>query len=476
MNQPGGNNGSAGKWLPLAVCLQIVSRIPFIFLGYGADDDAWRVARSAQEFFRSGHYTASRLPGYPLFETVNALLIPAGKWYLSNTATLAVSVITLLVFDRIIRQQKLKARNYLLVLFVFFPLLWTNSANTMDYSWALLFILASFYFLLRERFFLAAALLGIAAGFRLSSAAFILPWTINLLVSGNRRRLPLFILVAALFGLAAFSLPLLRYGTGVFSFYRPHVHELSHIPYYLAYTMGIPASLALLFGIIRYGGRLWKDLLAGHPFTITCAAAVLTITVLFCLIPQDRVYLLPLFPFLFFLLGRFFSKRLLTIFIIFSLVYALVRIEVKDNASPDVVRVKPHLSDGLVTGSFKHRRAQLRLRNRLAPSLLGKFGAENKALFISGYIIGLPQLVDNQSFERKFIPGVRADLYRLKGSEILVLSGTVNREIYEYFKERDYRLLFLAGSIRYARNSFGFVIDPAQEEIITAGDMEKSAR
>jgi hypothetical protein len=465
---------SSKIWLTIAVCLQIVSRIPFVFLGYGDDDDAWRVARVAEEFFRTGHYSASRLPGYPLFETINALLIPLGKWYLSNTATLAVSVITLVVFYKIVRYLKLKYWNYLLILFVFFPLFWVNSANTMDYIWAVLFILSSFYFLLRERLIAAAVLLGISAGFRLSSCVFIVPYSAYLLASGNKKRLPAFVLLSAAFGLAAFSLPIITYGSGVFSLYRPKIYELSHIPYYALYTIGVIPCLILLIGLVRYGGRIWKSIICGDEVSIACVTAIVTVTALFCVVPQDKAYLMPLFPFLFILLGRFFSEKFLLAFIVFALLYGFVRIEVKDEASLDVVRFKPHISDGMVVGSYRHLGAQFRLRDRLAPYLVDKFGRNSKALFISGYIVGLPQLVGNEDFEKISIPGIKADLYSVRGSGILILSGTITEESYDYFKDNGYRMLFLQGSIRYARNAFGFDIDASKEEIISAGEILKA--
>ncbi len=40
--------------LPALMLLQVLSRLPFVPLGYGSDDDAWRVARVAADFMNGG--------------------------------------------------------------------------------------------------------------------------------------------------------------------------------------------------------------------------------------------------------------------------------------------------------------------------------------------------------------------------------------------------------------------------------------
>lgn len=51
------------NWLLVViVCLLIISRVPFIPLGYGADDDAWRIARSVKLLCNACTYSVSRLP------------------------------------------------------------------------------------------------------------------------------------------------------------------------------------------------------------------------------------------------------------------------------------------------------------------------------------------------------------------------------------------------------------------------------
>ena len=53
----------------------ILSRIPLLNLGFGADADAWRIANSAFDLRYSHIYHTSRFPGYPLPEYVNSIVI-----------------------------------------------------------------------------------------------------------------------------------------------------------------------------------------------------------------------------------------------------------------------------------------------------------------------------------------------------------------------------------------------------------------
>jgi len=468
MNEKSSNHRLSTRWLIIIVLLQIISRIPFIPLGYGADDDAWRVARAAKEMLTTWHYSVSRFPGYPLFEIVNIPLVAFGKWYFSNSATAVVSAITLYIFFKIISILDLQYKKEILILFAFFPMLWSNSANTMDYMWGLMFILLGFYLLLTDRIIPAAVALGVSVGFRVSNAVFVLPYSTLLVLSGRKKQVLTFINVSAATGLIAFSPPLIKFGVGTLhKVYRPRFFELAHIPYYLAYSMGLVTSTILAAGIVRYARSIARSIRDKDVTIITSLLSVLIVLIIFFTIPQEKAYLIPAFPFLFIIIARTCSKRFIVIFTIAALAYGFIRIEVKDDRSVDVIRVRPHFSYGLVDGGYRFRKAQLELREKLAPFLIDKAGRDRKTLFISGWLVGLPQLIDNENFERITLEGVRAELYRLKGTETVVLAGAIAESQYDYFAKSGYRLLFLEGSIRYSRNAFGFEVDTSKEEVIT---------
>lgn len=81
----------------LIAVMVLASRLPFLGAGYGVNVDAWRVARAARNIALSGHYEASRLPGYPIQEIVSSWLWRGGPWAL-NGASAVLSVAALAGF------------------------------------------------------------------------------------------------------------------------------------------------------------------------------------------------------------------------------------------------------------------------------------------------------------------------------------------------------------------------------------------
>jgi hypothetical protein len=84
------------RW-PLSALFLIVllSRLPFLDAGYGANVDAWRVARVAHDIATSGEYSVSRFPGYPVQEIVCSWFWNGGPIMLNGlTALFSAAVAT----------------------------------------------------------------------------------------------------------------------------------------------------------------------------------------------------------------------------------------------------------------------------------------------------------------------------------------------------------------------------------------------
>jgi hypothetical protein len=185
-------------------------RLPFLVAGYGADTDAYRVALAARYLWSSGEYLPSRLPGYPLHELPVALLVWGGP-LLTNLATALVAFAGVLIFDRIVVALGVPGRGWLLVAMGFTPWLLVTSTATLDHHWALTAMLAAYLATIRERFVLAGLLLGVAAGCRITAAAFLLPLSVLVIWHWRAlgwdvvlRRLAVLCGVAGVVGLAAY--------------------------------------------------------------------------------------------------------------------------------------------------------------------------------------------------------------------------------------------------------------------------------
>ena len=81
----------------------VISRLPFLWLGYGEDPDTWRVARSASTLWESGLYETSRMPGYPLHEIISSPIIGIGGAPLSNAFALLIGLLLVVVWKQIAR-------------------------------------------------------------------------------------------------------------------------------------------------------------------------------------------------------------------------------------------------------------------------------------------------------------------------------------------------------------------------------------
>ncbi len=170
----------------------VITRLPFLFTGYGADGDAWRVAHVGHTLWTSGVYAISRPPGYPAHEILSAPLVALGGSVLSNAVTLIASIIAIFVWHEIVRGRT--QRPWMLtVAFAFAPLFWVNSAATMDYVWSLLMILLAIRAIMRTTStsggVWAGVWAGLAIGFRPTNSVLVAPLAILLLTVMRGRAL-----------------------------------------------------------------------------------------------------------------------------------------------------------------------------------------------------------------------------------------------------------------------------------------------
>ena len=169
-----------------------IPRLPFIALGFSAftnptDQDALAVVNSAYLLRYDHTYTASRFPGYPLYEFVNALFI-GGGWIATNTATMVVSFICIIIFAKILNFFKIKNKALLVFTFAFIPIIWINSVITMDYMWSLTFIMLGVYLAFSGKYPMAGIAIGFAIGSRFTSGFMIIPivlWALSNKVNGK---------------------------------------------------------------------------------------------------------------------------------------------------------------------------------------------------------------------------------------------------------------------------------------------------
>jgi hypothetical protein len=292
--------------------IYVVSRIPWLNLGYGTDPDAWRVALTAEHLLSKGEYFPSRLPGFPLHEFITVPLVRGG-WVWTNLSTVMISLVGVYLFAQILAELKLPNKGVLTATFAFTPLLWINSVSTMDYMWALTFILACYLALIRGRFLLAGVCLGLAVGFRLTSCWAAFAFLLWLWRERQLRAAIPFLGAIGATSLIAYSPVLAVYGLRMFNFYDAKIGLLSVLKLLGKDTLGIVGTLSVIAGLIVSLPRLIRlphDLTRESHLALW-VAMVLLFFISFTRLPHEVAYLIPVFPFGFFLMARYFQRAVL---------------------------------------------------------------------------------------------------------------------------------------------------------------------
>ncbi len=339
----------------------IASRAPFIDNGYGTKPDAWRIALSGYWLWDNHEFYPSRLPGYPIPELSYAAVVNGG-WVATNSLTIAVSVLGLWFFANILRELKLPNRGLLVVGFAFQPLLWINSMNTMDYAWALTFILGAYYFLITEETGFAGLMLGLAIGSRLPSAVMLLPFVVYLVRDDRADELRDFLVWAIAVPMIAFVPIVWRYGPGFLSFYDAKIGVRTVIRLLAKDSFGLIGTAAIGMGVLLSLPRLLKlpgDFLRDKQ-VMTWLLAMACVLFVFSRLPHEAAYLIPLFPFGFLLIGRYFSRWVLAGTLAMMLMAGFVDLTTTNHAVSATSVTKLRLGQGMLLSNRDTQNAQLK--------------------------------------------------------------------------------------------------------------------
>jgi hypothetical protein len=287
----------------------VLTRLPFLDYGHGTDPDAWRVALTAHHFWETGSYFPSRLPGNPLHEVVTTLFIPGG-WIATNLTTLAVSLVGVYLFARIVRLHELPNTAVIVVGYAFAPLLFINSIATMDYMWALTAVLGAYYCHVTGRPLWAGVLLGAAIAFRLQSAVVWLPLAYLAWRQGRLRDLVPLSLAMGGITLICFAPVLVVYGTDFFNYYDAQVNASEVLRLVGKEALGILGAVGVMLGVLislpRF--RALPADLRREPYVGAWALFIAVYALSFARLPHEIAYLIPVFPFGLLLLGRYLTR------------------------------------------------------------------------------------------------------------------------------------------------------------------------
>ncbi len=313
-------NLSDSKQYILLVAIVLLSRLPFLFDGYGLDGDSWSVAITAKHWHETGEYEASRLPGFPVHEYLCSKLIGFGAVGL-NSLSAIFSAVAVLFFAMILRTLRFRYAFLASLTFSMVPVFFIHSTTTIDYVIAISFILGGMYFLLKNRIITAGVFIGLAIGTRITSGAMLVSLSILLAESdglkNNTKRILRLIVPAILTGVLLYVPLLSKYGTDFFTYYNVPYPSIPKVLYKFSFEvwgvigfLGILISTGLLFLPDRITAKKFLfPRSVNEKFVVSWLVAIDLYIIAFLKLPMESGYLIPIIPFIILIFGKYLFNK-----------------------------------------------------------------------------------------------------------------------------------------------------------------------
>ncbi len=346
------------------IVLFVFLRIPMLFLGFGLDPDAWRIANSAFDLRYHLTYHASRFPGYPLPELVNSLLINFG-WTATNSLTMLLSLLSVITFGSLLRSNGFNNKGLLTATYAFTPLLWINSTNSMEYMWALSLVMFSWFFLTRKKYIVGGIMMGLALGSRPQAIFFLVPFFFLLIANGVKKGDIFKFALSFLAVSGMLFLPLiLTYGFTFIRHYPPRTTVL-HTVYQAIKYFGLPSLIVLAALSITSLKALSTMLVKRKTNDMFILLAAVTVCASFAITPYHFEYLIPLIPFGLILMSRIGKKPLFILLCCCILLHSFLSVGSIQTTGTGSFRVRA-VDSGAVLNNIEERREQISTIMRLS--------------------------------------------------------------------------------------------------------------
>lgn len=294
--------------------IAFITRLPFIFTGYGIDPDSWRIAHVALQLSHGAPYSPSRFPGYPIPEYAASLIVPYFGPVGLNLVSVLLGCATVLIFKRFAGKLAVNNPGLAALALSFLPVFVLNNVTSMDFNWSFFFYVSALLMALDFRPLFAGGALGLAFASRITYGAAGLPLLL-ILLSGNKDLKSGLIVTAKLTGtsilvaLIGFFPVLKHYGLGFLHYYPSSFNLVQFMWKLTVGPFGILGLLALLIYIVAYVRKpIHSPKLKGLTLWATVATFILY-AIAFIKLPDDPAYLLPVMPFLFVILYSTVNKR-----------------------------------------------------------------------------------------------------------------------------------------------------------------------
>jgi hypothetical protein len=408
----------------LALC------IPLLFLGYGSDYDAWRVAQTGETLWRTGIYSPSRSLGFPLYELTIAPLVAMGGWIATNALSLIAGIAIFFSLCRLAGRGHFRHPLLVMLSILFLPIFCKNATVTMDYLPALALLLWAYVFLQETRWDLAALLIGLSVGFRPTGILFIIPAAL-LIVQTCHSKAILFraLAISGLTAAIAYS-PLLFAHNFLAPVPAPRSSAIQHLAFVAFHSLRF-LGLAQTLLLAALVGSSWRKRERKRVAAPTADFHLLNMAVwigLFFLLPDEPEYLLPALPSLIFMMDRILKKPAFIAAVFILLSYHFVQLEVRTD-TPDSLRLYPHLAAGYTIEDIQDRIFKLSLREAASG-----FKPERPTLLM----YGLPWIT---AVNERWTFDSQLEAYKLKDGQFYLAGRITDRKRILDLKQHGFRLV-----------------------------------
>ncbi len=301
--------------------LVLLSRLPFLWAGYGIEEDSWAIAISTYLTKTTGIVEPSRLPGHPVHEFPLVWLWNGGH-QLSNFLSALYSAIGTVFVALILKHYNFKYYLLASIAFAFTPVYYISSTYTIDFVFSETYVLIALYLLLKEKYYLSGIFLGLAVGSRITSGAMLLPFII---IGWQNKNLKQNIIILFKIGIpmtlvsvVSFIPIMAQYGSGFFMYYDQFPYpSVPKFFYKLIFGVwGFAGTLALLFAKLYYfinrkrieKGKLFESQI-DKKIIIASIVVIILYIISYLRLPQKSGYMIPMIPFVLILAGYYLNAK-----------------------------------------------------------------------------------------------------------------------------------------------------------------------
>ncbi|HEY6952837.1 MAG TPA: hypothetical protein VI758_10545 [Bacteroidota bacterium] len=454
----------------LTAIVVILTRLPFLQAGYGVDPDAWRMAATARAIAATGEYQASRLPAYPIPELAYSLFAHQSP-FAFNLCTALFSGLAAGFLALTMRRLGSKDAMLAGIALAFIPIFYISSTVTMDYLWALCFVLAGLSYATDQHPLASGLLLGLATGCRITSVMLAIP-LLMILTAGLKgktrlRSVATFLISLVPLPLLAYTPVMRKYGLGFLQFHEgsyPSVVSIMRTATIDVWgIVGTVAIVTALVAVFAHGkGRPAETSIPSQiPFqhVVAWGVAIVMMVALFMRLPVEAGYLLPILPFVLLLLAYVLKRRFFVLLCI-ALVCSpmLLSYDAIDRpwspvpssvAFPFVVQGRTVVFDVLQGPIWMDRNRRARRMEYAEMILAFADRLDHPGVVVAG--IWLPELVVLGGGDQTHVEGDSASFVRGRAEFVGLLdarSATVCRE-------RGKQLYYIPGQQLYNADVFG---------------------